>query len=101
MDSLAPSRFPTTAADEQSGGTSRQITPERLADAVNALRLAQRRYSRDKAPVEWAMLQNNLGNALARLGERESGSSRIEEAVPPIAARLKSTPVRAIRSNGR
>jgi hypothetical protein len=66
------SRFPTTAADDtplSEGG--RQITPARLAEAVAALREAQRRYSRERAPLEWAMLQNNLGNALRRLGERE------------------------------
>ena len=32
-------------------------------------------------PLDWAMTQNNLGNALQRLGERESGTTRLEEAV--------------------
>jgi hypothetical protein len=32
-------------------------------------------------PLDWAMTQNNLGNALWRLGERESGTARLEEAV--------------------
>ena len=36
---------------------------------------------RNKAPNDWATTQNNLGNALARLGERESGTARLEEAV--------------------
>jgi len=31
--------------------------------------------------MDWAMTQNNLGNALRRLGERESGPARLEEAV--------------------
>jgi tetratricopeptide (TPR) repeat protein len=32
-------------------------------------------------PLDWAMTQNNLGNALGTLGERESGTARLEEAV--------------------
>src|SRR3984893_7404973 len=31
--------------------------------------------------LDWASTQNNLGTALARLGERESGTARLEEAV--------------------
>ena len=29
--------------------------------------------TRDRVPLDWAMTQNNLGNALRTLGERESG----------------------------
>jgi tetratricopeptide (TPR) repeat protein len=32
-------------------------------------------------PLQWAGVQNNLGNTLFRLGERESGTKRLEEAV--------------------
>ncbi len=32
-------------------------------------------------PLKWAMTQNNLGNTLRVLGERESGTARLEEAV--------------------
>jgi len=32
-------------------------------------------------PLDWARTQNNLGTALATLGERESGTRRLEEAV--------------------
>ena len=32
-------------------------------------------------PLDWATTQNNLGNALKTLGERESGTARLEEAV--------------------
>jgi DNA invertase Pin-like site-specific DNA recombinase len=35
--------------------------------------------SRDRVPLDWATTQNNLGLALARLGERESGTARLEE----------------------
>ena len=37
-------------------------------------------YTRERAPLDWAMIQNNLGNALTTLGERESGTKRLEEA---------------------
>ena len=37
--------------------------------------------SRADRPLAWAATQNNLGNALRMLGERESGTARLEEAV--------------------
>ncbi|HTR16762.1 MAG TPA: hypothetical protein VMI52_06995, partial [Acetobacteraceae bacterium] len=37
--------------------------------------------TRERVPLAWAMTQNNLGNALSTLGERESGTARLEEAV--------------------
>jgi hypothetical protein len=37
------------------------------------------------------MTQNNLGNALQTLGERESGTARLEEAVAAFAACLTVT----------
>jgi tetratricopeptide (TPR) repeat protein len=37
-------------------------------------------------PLDWAMTQNNLGNAL---GERESGTARLEEAVAAYRAALE------------
>jgi hypothetical protein len=33
------------------------------------------------AGLDWTMTRNNLGNALQTLGERESGTARLEEAV--------------------
>jgi hypothetical protein len=40
-------------------------------------------------PLDWAMTQNNLGNALGTLGERESGTARLEEAVAAYRDALK------------
>jgi len=40
-------------------------------------------------PLEWAETQNNLGAALQRLGERESGTVRLEEAVVAYRAALE------------
>jgi tetratricopeptide (TPR) repeat protein len=37
--------------------------------------------TRERAPLTWATIQNNLGNALKTLGERESGTARLEQAV--------------------
>jgi hypothetical protein len=37
--------------------------------------------TRERVPLDWAGIQNNLGLALWRLGERESGTARLEEAV--------------------
>ena len=46
-----------------------------------AYREALKEYTQERAPLQWAGTQNNLGNALLRLGERESGTQRLAEAV--------------------
>ena len=51
-------------------------------------------------PLDWAMTQNNLGAALLRLGERESGTARLEEAVAAYRAALEEGPASGCRSNG-
>jgi tetratricopeptide (TPR) repeat protein len=40
-------------------------------------------------PLDWAMTQTNLGNALAALGERESRTARLEEAVAAFREALQ------------
>jgi tetratricopeptide (TPR) repeat protein len=55
-------------------------TPK-LEEAVAAYREALKERTRERAPLDWAMTQNNLGNALGNLGERESGTAKLEEAV--------------------
>ena len=45
--------------------------------------------SRERAPLQWAMTQNNLGLALETLGERESGTARLDEAVAAYHEALK------------
>jgi tetratricopeptide (TPR) repeat protein len=37
--------------------------------------------TRARVPLDWAMTQNNLGEVLLRLGEREGGTARLEEAI--------------------
>ena len=40
-------------------------------------------------PLQWATTQNNLGTALWRLGERERGTARLNEAVAAYREALK------------
>ena len=44
---------------------------------------------RDRAPSDWARAQYNLGNVLARLGERENGTAHLTEAVAAYQAALQ------------
>src|SRR5215831_2237509 len=44
---------------------------------------------RERVPLDWAMTQNNLGVALLGLGERESGTAKLEEAVIAYREALK------------
>ena len=54
-----------------------------------AYRAALEERRRDRVPLDWATTQNNLGNALGSLGERESGTARLEEAVVAFRAALE------------
>ena len=56
---------------------------------MTAYRAALEERTRDRAPLQWAMTQNNLGNALQTLGARESGTARLEEAVMAYRAALE------------
>ena len=53
-----------------------------------AYRAALLEWTRERVPLDWAMAQNNLGNALRALGERESGTARLDEAVAAYRAAL-------------
>jgi tetratricopeptide (TPR) repeat protein len=44
---------------------------------------------RMEVPLDWAAAQNNLGNALSTLGERESGTAHLDEAVTAYREALK------------
>ena len=58
----------------------REGSTERLEQAVQAYRDALLEYTRDRAPLNWAMTQNNLGAALSILGEREGNTDRLKQA---------------------
>jgi hypothetical protein len=48
-----------------------------LTEAVAAYRAALEERTRERVPLDWAMTQNNLGNALLRLGERGRDSGQL------------------------
>ncbi len=60
-----------------------------LVREIAALRELVLEYTRERVPLQWAMTQNNLGNALSTLGERESGTARLEQAVAAYRAALE------------
>ena len=73
---------------------------------VAAYRPALQEWTRERVPLQWAMTQKNVGNALWRLGERETGAARLEDAVAAFDACLtvvvSAWPdewVRAVRMN--
>ena len=54
-----------------------------------------RNDTRERVPLQWALTQMNLGIALEALGERESGTARLEEAVDAYRAALEELDARA------
>src|SRR5258708_1414611 len=58
------------------------------ASGITRYRKLLEMKSRERAPLDWAETQNNLGNSLTRLGARESGTTRLEEAVDAYRAAL-------------
>jgi hypothetical protein len=59
--------------------------PSRRANGGNE----NRPVGRECDPLDWAKTQGNLGFALFRLGERESGTARLDEAVAAYGEALK------------
>ncbi len=60
-----------------------------LADAISRYKALLDLRTRERVPLDWAMTQNNLGNTLRSLGERESGTARLEEAVAAYRKALR------------
>jgi tetratricopeptide (TPR) repeat protein len=60
-----------------------------LLIAIAAYRDALKERTRERVSLNWAATQNNLGNALWRLGARESGTARLMEAVEAYRDALK------------
>ena len=56
------------------------------------LRDALQEWTRERMPLHWATTQTNLGIVLSALGERESGTARLEEAVIPFVTRCRNGP---------
>ena len=66
-----------------------------------AIECARRMLSTARDPDERGTATVLLGIALWTLGERESGTARLEEASPPIATRWRKGRASACRSTGR
>ena len=60
-----------------------------LQRAIGLYKDATEFAPRSLRPFDWAMTQNDLGNALWILGARESGTARLEEAVAAYRAALE------------
>ena len=60
-----------------------------LATAIDRNRHLLTLCPRQRVPLSWANTQNNLGIALATLGERESGTARLKAAVTAYRAALE------------
>ena len=59
-----------------------------LTAAIKTFRDLLAECNRKRDPLNWAMAQNNLGNALSTLGTREVGTARLEQAVVAYHAAL-------------
>ena len=71
-----------TLGERESGTT-------RLQQAVGAYREGLKELTRERAPLYWAVTQNNLGAALRVLGECESGTATLQQAVTAYREALK------------
>ena len=83
------------ALGERESGTAR------LEEAVGAYRAALEERTRERVPLDWAVTQNNLGNALSRSGSGRAGRRGWRRRSPPTARRWRSGPASGCRSTGR
>jgi tetratricopeptide (TPR) repeat protein len=61
-----------------------------LTEAIKRYRYLAELRPREASPSNWVVTQNNLGNALETLGERESGTRRSKRRSKPIVRRCES-----------
>jgi tetratricopeptide (TPR) repeat protein len=60
-----------------------------LVSAIERCKRLVELLPRERLPLDWAWTQHTLGNALSSLGERESGTEKLEEAVAAYREALK------------
>jgi tetratricopeptide (TPR) repeat protein len=60
-----------------------------LLSAIEGFKRVLEMTPREHAPLVWAVTQNNLGTTLSRVGERQSGTTKLEEAVVAYRETLK------------
>ncbi len=86
-DALGATRVILADALQNLGKQSWQNEP--LEEAITTYGEALKEMTRDRVPLEWAAIQNNLGIALSTMGEREGGTARLEMAVAAYRAALE------------
>jgi tetratricopeptide (TPR) repeat protein len=59
------------------------------SEALVAFREALKEQTRERVPLGWAMIQNNLGKALSILAQRENGTEHLEAAAVAYREALK------------
>ncbi len=79
----------------------REMGVDNLKAAANAFRAVANVHQRDKAPLEWAHIQSDLGSALLGLSEREPALSTTEAAIAAFRAALDIYTPKELPSNGR
>ena len=57
--------------------------------AIKAYEAALQEWTQERVPLDWAMTQNNLGNALQTLGAREGDGQRLQAAIKAYEAALQ------------
>jgi len=60
-----------------------------LLSAIEGFKRVLEMTPREHEPLVWAVTQNNLGTTLSRVGERQSGTTKLEEAVVAYREALK------------
>ncbi|MBV8119445.1 MAG: tetratricopeptide repeat protein, partial [Alphaproteobacteria bacterium] len=63
--------------------------PSALKQSIEIWHIVLQYRTRERAPAEWAMTKTLLGNALQKLGEGETGTASLEEAVETYNAALE------------
>ena len=58
-------------------------------ESVRAFRAAQEILTRDRAALDWTVIQYNLATALQELGERDSGTALLQQSVEAYRAALE------------
>jgi len=71
-----------------------------LENAVEAYREALKEHTRERVPLDWAMTQNNLADALAALVRKRTAPHDSTRRSRPIARRSRNARGNAGRSTG-
>lgn len=79
-DAIAPVQIELGNALVAMGAMEPNLITDRLKEALANYRKASAFYF-DKAPLDWAIAQNNLGTTLVVLGERDANPTILAEAV--------------------